>query len=1010
MDASTSALNEVAQHSLTRVSSELMVYIASGATRTIDKHMQVSLQDSDRLRTIVTDEIATLNKSDGSFINHVSARLWSLAKSLRDGSPGTIFYIAAGEYGVAMMGKQFRTSVPTVNLTDRIGTIQLKPSGSIYAATHPLTGLPITDDPTRPTMDFRAGTGDFDLTKLARSSLLLEGESVFPLVTPLSSFIGYALSSRLPDATGSVTQLETAVFVQLSHIQELLSEVANSAGRANGTGVMRAFSTIASTWYASRLQLAGQPIPPGVNQTGVLTGVSHGETTEYYWGLESLLGVEMYVSRVRQATNATDPYIKAVAIAISNTFSYSGFYKHPRVIDVLVNGTVLETHIVSCDRLTYPQHGLDWWITVSIDAESVLGDVQRESAAVGMEIEEDKQRVADDIASQKVISRSIIAGIAVGLVVLSAVTSFIILRPIKALQQKMELVAGMQLDNMETESTSTFYELRHMQRDFRKMVRNLLEFRAYVPSSVLESNGYSGEGGCQVVEPPTGKVAIVFTDIKGSTNLWKLSPGDMNVAMEVHNEVIREACVEHSGYEVKTIGDSFMVSFSCPVEAARFALDVQTKLAKRVWPSGLELPPAGLVVRIGANYGQTIAEENPVTGRVDYRGGTVNLASRVEGKARPGTVCITSDMCAAIRSDMDKLGDPVLASHGVHDIKGLGGGHELFTLVSQQQRNRLIDAETDTEMTRAPQSPLAGSMSDTKSIGSGRLRSESNASSKRVDNVPTKRTALQLQRTNATVAVCRLVHDGRDSVLFDNCNIMVRSALEAAHATDGVIGNVTGRTLTVVWNASKKCAMHSTAALNFVSEMKKLQGIMQVGLATGTMLHGNVGTKTSRFATAFGTPLEAAEAMTDHASMFGVYCLYADCTVDKRLQADVTVRSCLRLVDAWKEEGKDRVLHIYEVHLRNLAQAMQGWGGPDPEKSRLDTDLDMQTRAVEAALQDPEGADALRSIVEEEGDEVLLRVLRMFDVTRPRDGYRCTVRFSKVPGGAVWQPRVQSAF
>ena len=211
--------------------------------------------------------------------------------------------------------------------------------------------------------------------------------------------------------------------------------------------------------------------------------------------------------------------------------------------------------------------------------------------------------------------------------------------------------------------------------------------------------------------------------------------------------------------------------------------------------------------------------------------------------------------------------------------------------------------------------------------------------------------------------------------MFDNCNIMVRSALEAAGATDGVVGNVTGRTLTVSWNASKKCTMHTTAALNFVSEMQKLQGIMQVGIATGTMLHGNVGTKTSRFATTFGMPLEAAEAMTDHAKAFGVYCLYADCTSDKRLEADKTVRSCLRLVDAWFESEKSIVMQIYEVHLGQLAHAMEGWGGEGGDTGAAVTaELDSQTRAVQAALQGG-SLEALRSSVDKEGGDTVLKVL-----------------------------------
>ena len=215
---------------------------------------------------------------------------------------------------------------------------------------------------------------------------------------------------------------------------------------------------------------------------------------------------------------------------------------------------------------------------------------------------------------------------------------------------------------------------------------------------------------------------------------------------------------------------------------------------------------------------------------------------------------------------------------------------------------------------------------------------------------------------------------------------MVRAAIEAASSTDGVIGNVTGRTLTVVWNASKKCTMHTTAALNFVSEMKKLQNIMQVGLATGTMLHGNVGTKTSRFATSFGVTLEAAEAMTDHASSFGVYCLYADCTSDKRLESDSTVRSCLRMVDAWqyRHPCKGQSITIYEVHLSSLATALQGWGGNHDEFDDHEcVDLAYHTEVVKESMKSKEGLHNLIELAKSTGD----RTLQVF-----REGF-LTVKF-----------------
>ena len=221
-----------------------------------------------------------------------------------------------------------------------------------------------------------------------------------------------------------------------------------------------------------------------------------------------------------------------------------------------------------------------------------------------------------------------------------------------------------------------------------------------------------------------------------------------------------------------------------------------------------------------------------------------------------------------------------------------------------------------------------------------------------------------------------------DQQLFDNCNIMVRSAVEAAHASDGVVGNVTGRTLTVVWNATKKCLRHSTTAATFAEELRKLKDFLQVGLATGQMLHGNVGSKTNRFATTFGMPLEAAEAMTDHARMFGVYCLYADCTTENRLQHDASLRTCIRLVDVWKDTQRLRTARIYEVHLTQLATAMQMWMGASEAEASNAPDLEHHTTVVNAAMNGEAGWSELRRLVEQSPEDNVLQVC--FKITNHR--------------------------
>eukprot|EP00759_Apiculatamorpha_spiralis_P017280 PhF_6_TR23316/c0_g1_i3/m.32952 len=57
---------------------------------------------------------------------------------------------------------------------------------------------------------------------------------------------------------------------------------------------------------------------------------------------------------------------------------------------------------------------------------------------------------------------------------------------------------------------------------------------------------------------------IMFTDIESSTKLWNKYPKEMKKAVEMHHSTIRWVLWWHRGYEVKTIGDSFMCAFKSP--------------------------------------------------------------------------------------------------------------------------------------------------------------------------------------------------------------------------------------------------------------------------------------------------------------------------------------------------------------------------------------------------------------------------------------------------------------
>jgi len=86
------------------------------------------------------------------------------------------------------------------------------------------------------------------------------------------------------------------------------------------------------------------------------------------------------------------------------------------------------------------------------------------------------------------------------------------------------------------------------------------------------------------IEPPTGQLALVFTDIKNSTALWETHAIAMRNSIKLHNMRMRALLKQYGGYDVKTDGDSFMVSFKDLMSAIQWCLDVQTELIKIDWP------------------------------------------------------------------------------------------------------------------------------------------------------------------------------------------------------------------------------------------------------------------------------------------------------------------------------------------------------------------------------------------------------------------------------------------
>jgi adenylate cyclase len=202
----------------------------------------------------------------------------------------------------------------------------------------------------------------------------------------------------------------------------------------------------------------------------------------------------------------------------------------------------------------------------------------------------------------------------------------------------------------------------------------------------------------QEVEAPIGQVSLVFTDIKNSTMLWEMYPIAMRSAIKMHNELMRRQLRIIGGYEVKTEGDAFMVSFPTVTAALLWSFAVQIQLLDVAWPSeilnsvqGQEVCDAdanvifrGLSVRMGIHWGNPVCETDPITKRMDYFGPMVNRASRISSVADGGQITVSSDFIAEIQR--------LLETHMESDRSGSTGSEEALMSddpVSQQIRREL---------------------------------------------------------------------------------------------------------------------------------------------------------------------------------------------------------------------------------------------------------------------------------------------------------------------------------
>ena len=165
----------------------------------------------------------------------------------------------------------------------------------------------------------------------------------------------------------------------------------------------------------------------------------------------------------------------------------------------------------------------------------------------------------------------------------------------------------------------------------------------------------------EILEPSSLKrklAAILHADVVGFSRLMGENEAQTHQALGMLRRAIDPLIVAHGGRIVGTAGDSLLADFSSVVEALNCAIDMQ----RAAWAVNEPIPQQRrLELRIGVNLGDVIVDGDNIFGD------GVNIAARLEGLARPGTICISHTVYDQVRNKLDLEYRP-LGSHRVKNI------------------------------------------------------------------------------------------------------------------------------------------------------------------------------------------------------------------------------------------------------------------------------------------------------------------------------------------------------
>jgi adenylate cyclase len=188
--------------------------------------------------------------------------------------------------------------------------------------------------------------------------------------------------------------------------------------------------------------------------------------------------------------------------------------------------------------------------------------------------------------------------------------------------------------------------------------------------------------------------AILVSDVAGYSRLAGVDEDRILARLRaLRSDLIDPTIAVHNGRVVKRTGDGSIVEFRSVVDAVRCAIEVQNAMVER--NAGVP-EDRSIQFRVGIHLGDVVEESDG-----DLMGDGVNIAARLEGVAKPGTICLSEDAYRQVRSRLDLK----VTDLGATPLKNIAEPVRVYALeVGQPAQAKLTPSATPADPVKSPAS------------------------------------------------------------------------------------------------------------------------------------------------------------------------------------------------------------------------------------------------------------------------------------------------------------------